>query len=64
MGKYLSWTIRKTFTDSFGNLEESWIEMIGSDEWWCSSQRLGYSGWGESVEDFIEANNVEHRLLK
>ena len=54
---FSSWTIRQSYTDEH-NQVESWIEMIDSDEWWVSSQRVGYTDWGETEEDFMQANNI------
>jgi len=53
-----SWTIRESYTTEHGYQEKSWIEIIGSDEWWTSSQRIGYNDWTESEEDFMRANNI------
>lgn len=53
-----SWTVRKSYTTDQGRVEKSWIEIIGSDEWWASSQRIGYNDWDESEKDFMKANNI------
>jgi hypothetical protein len=45
-----SWTVREG--------EDSWIQLIGSDEWHTSAHRIGLGRDKESASDFLRAHNL------